>query len=223
MARNAVPRPERTRLEVPTKGALRVALVTDFFRATNPALQQAVNDAAQRIRSHGDYACVVHLRDKDEAQAEPSPDVISAPLLRLGLLRIPLARRSLSTTLLGKQLSAIQIHTPFYLGGYAVRFGRRHGIPVAAVFHGEIYDRILNPEGRKFWRDMLANRIINLYCKVDEVCVYSEANLELLRSYGYQGEIRLLTEDAGDLDLEEAPEAETPEQPEPTEQKEADD
>ena len=86
----------------------------------------------------------------------------------------------------------IHLHSPFTLGRYFAKYGKKHGIPTFFTFHTKFKDdfkRILHlpPLVGIMMRYMMST--INL---CDRVLTVSEGAADVLRSYGYKKEIKVI-------------------------------
>lgn len=84
----------------------------------------------------------------------------------------------------------IHTHSPFALGKLAVAEAKRLGVPVVATLHTKYkfdFERVLH--GCKPLVNFMIRYIIKTYNKADYVWTVSEASKQVLREYGYTGEI----------------------------------
>ena len=116
--------------------------------------------------------------------------VLASKTLRIPFSRyacaIPGADRKLSRALDEEQADIFHVHSPSLMGEYAVRMGRKLGIPVVATFHSKIYDAVLEFVRSRAIARMITNKAVRMYEKCDEVWACSEETGETLRSYGFQ-------------------------------------
>ena len=83
----------------------------------------------------------------------------------------------------------VHAHTPFVSAVEATRISRERNVPLVATLHSKYYDDIL----QKTRSDVIAKaviwRIVQFYNHCDEVWTVNDATAEVLREYGYKGEI----------------------------------
>lgn len=94
----------------------------------------------------------------------------------------------------------INCHSCFYLGKYAVKYGKRYGIPTIMTLHTKYkddFERILKTKGlQKF----MLNFIMSSINAADYVSTVSNGAVNVLREYGYKGKEVTVLRNATDLD-----------------------
>ncbi len=94
----------------------------------------------------------------------------------------------------------INCHSCFYLGKYAVKYGKRYGIPTIMTLHTKYrddFERILKTKGaQKF----MLNFIMSSVNAADYVSTVSNGAAQVLREYGYKGKDITVLRNATDLD-----------------------
>ena len=84
-------------------------------------------------------------------------------------------------------------HSPFSLGRYVVKLGRKYKIPVVATLHTLYHHDFLRAcHGNKLCVRIALNYILHVFKKADSVWTVSEKAKEYLRLYGYKGEIKVI-------------------------------
>ncbi len=196
VARSAVSDGRRKKRPVPDAGPLRVALFSDRFYPSIDGVVRTVDAYARQIIQSGSYACVVCPRQRGDDAVHTPYDVIRTPSLRLpGLadaIALPFLPRRARRLFREKPFDVFHAHSPFLAGDLALFLGRRLNVPVVATFHSKFYDDALNITHSKFLANMLVNRVVNFYCKVDAVWACSKSTAETLRGYGFNGEITVM-------------------------------
>lgn len=97
----------------------------------------------------------------------------------------------------------VHAHSPFLAATEASRIARKRDIPLISSFHSKYYDDVV----LKTHSDTLARGvvkfIVNFYEKCDGVWTVNNATADVLRSYGYRGQILVMENgtDAEPLDL----------------------
>ena len=109
------------------------------------------------------------------------------------LVPINLPDKKLTKILLAKKPDIIHCHSPFAVGHYGLKIAKKQGVPVVATFHSQFkYDLKEYVKSRLIsW--FVLRYIVHFYNKCDEVWAVSNAAAEMLRSYGYKKEIRVMT------------------------------
>ena len=104
----------------------------------------------------------------------------------------PGADRRLKAYLKTQKFDIYHVHSPFNLGAYMVRAGKKNGVPVVAHLHTKYdqdFDRI--PIAKMFKRFMM-RRIMKTYKNADSVWTVNDATADVLRGYGYTGNIEVV-------------------------------
>ncbi len=86
----------------------------------------------------------------------------------------------------------VHAHSPFSSGLEAARIARQRKIPIVATFHSKYYDDFYSKTHSKFWAKLGTKYVVSFFEHCDEVWTLSESVAEVLRGYGYKGEIVLM-------------------------------
>lgn len=84
-------------------------------------------------------------------------------------------------------------HSPFSLGMFAIKQGKKQGVPVVATLHTKYYEdfkRVLH--GFTPLCKFMLRRIMRVYNRADSVWTVNNASCEVLREYGYKGKIEVV-------------------------------
>lgn len=106
---------------------------------------------------------------------------------RLGM---PAADKKFRLRVEAEQFDILHTHSPFSMGMYAIKLGKKRGIPVVATLHTKYYEdfsRVLH--GFKPLCKFMLRRIMRVYHAADSVWTVNNASCEVLREYGYRGKI----------------------------------
>ena len=141
--------------------------------------------------------CVVYAPNAKHYQNEESFDVqpyLSMPIpgrkpYRLGF---PVFDASYRRQVDSMQFDLVHSHSPFSAGSEALRVAKKQHIPLVGTFHSKFYDDFV----QYFHSDHIAragvNFVIKFFQKCDSVWTVSDATVETLREYGYQGPITVI-------------------------------
>lgn len=80
-------------------------------------------------------------------------------------------------------------HTPFALGAFAVKTGKKQNIPVVATLHTKYYDDIYRIVKNNAVTLFILHMLMEVYKKADFVWTVSDMAKNILRQYGYKGEV----------------------------------
>ncbi|MFA7189101.1 MAG: glycosyltransferase [Sphaerochaetaceae bacterium] len=86
----------------------------------------------------------------------------------------------------------IHVHSPFSAGMEATEKAWKADIPLVTSFHSKYYDDFLIKTGSKFIASSLVKLIVRFYEKCDEVWTVNNATADVLRGYGYEGDIVIM-------------------------------
>lgn len=89
-----------------------------------------------------------------------------------------------------EKFDILHTHSPFTMGRFAIKQGKKQRIPVVATLHTqykEDFKRVLH--GFKPLVSFMMRYIMRTYNKADSVWTVNDASRKILRDYGYKGEI----------------------------------
>ncbi len=86
----------------------------------------------------------------------------------------------------------VHAHSPFLAGGEALKVARKREIPLVSTFHSKYYDDALAKTHSKMLADAVTQGIVRFYEKCDAVWTVNNATADVLRSYGYYGNILIM-------------------------------
>ena len=92
-----------------------------------------------------------------------------------------------------KDVNIFHAHSPFNSGVYASMLAHLADIPVVATFHSKYWNDAYQYTHSTVAADLMAKWVVNFYNSCDAVWACSEGTADTLRSYGYQGEITVMT------------------------------
>ena len=83
----------------------------------------------------------------------------------------------------------VHAHSPFSAGREALRVARKRGVPIVATFHSKYYDDFYEKTRSRRIASLAANYVVNFYNRCDEVWAVNDRTADVLRGYGYQGDV----------------------------------
>ncbi len=83
----------------------------------------------------------------------------------------------------------LHVHSPFFGAHEARRMARRRQLPLVATFHSKYYDDFLKVTHSKLLAKAAVRYIVRFYNSCDEVWAVNRSTGDVLKSYGYKGEI----------------------------------
>ncbi len=119
---------------------------------------------------------------------------------RAGIPRMSAAyRRTVKNT----RFDILHAHSPFFGGHEARRLKRRYGTPLVATFHSKYYDDFLKATHSRLIAKAVVRYIVRFYHTCDEVWVVNRQTGDVLRSYGYRGDIIVMPNGTDPFELTE--------------------
>ncbi len=83
----------------------------------------------------------------------------------------------------------VHAHSPFFNGHYARFLARMRHIPLVATFHSKFYDDFYHATGSKILARIAVRYVVRFFATCDEVWAVNNKTAQVLRDYGYKGEI----------------------------------
>lgn len=102
---------------------------------------------------------------------------------------IPLLSRHYRRAIAQMPLDVVHAHTPFLAGSAARRIARKRGIPLVATFHSKYYDDFYRATHSRWLARLGVRHVVRFFQSCDEVWTVNERTGQVLRDYGYRGEI----------------------------------
>lgn len=93
----------------------------------------------------------------------------------------------------------IHAHAPFITGQEALRLARKRRVPLVGTFHSKYYDDFYKATNAQMIAELGVKFVVNFYERCNEVWTVSENSANVLRSYGYNGEIVVLPNGTPDV------------------------
>lgn len=90
------------------------------------------------------------------------------------------------------RLDIAHAHTPFTAGMEALRVARRQKIPLVGTFHSKYYDDFYQATGTALLASIGVKVVVEFYEHCDEVWAVSASSAQVLRDYGYKGNVRVM-------------------------------
>ena len=89
-------------------------------------------------------------------------------------------------------LDLIHAHSPFTAGSEAVRLAALRKLPLVGTFHSKYYDDFLKATRSESIAKMGTRFVVNFYNRCDEVWAVNQNSADVLRGYGYEGEVQVV-------------------------------
>ena len=168
---------------------------SDVFPPETDGVGTVVKNYATHLQAGGDIAYFLAPRAEDPVGSRPFPVILFGGIklpgepYRMGL---PSLDRGFGRTVNEIPFDLVHAHSPFGAGRAARRIARRRGIPLVATFHSKYYDDFLAKTHSKLLARLATRIVVDFYRTCDEVWTVTDAAAEVLRSYGYEGPLRVM-------------------------------
>ncbi len=88
-------------------------------------------------------------------------------------------------------LDIVHAHDPFTAGQEALRIAMKRDIPLVGTFHSKYYDDFYKVSGRVL-ATIGVRYVVDFYEHCDEVWAVSQSSADVLRDYGYKGDVQVM-------------------------------
>ena len=91
-----------------------------------------------------------------------------------------------------ENFDVLHTHSPYFLGRHAIKLGKKKGIPVVATLHTQYHQDFERIVKNKTFVKFLIKYIMKVFNNADSVWTVSQRSCDILRSYGYKGNIEVV-------------------------------
>ena len=127
--------------------------------------------------------------DTDEFKVYRCKSIRAPENYRIGK---PNSDKKLKKDLENYDFDLIHAQSPFYLGKYALKLGKKRKVPVIAMFHTKYKEDFMRSSKSRLLTKIMIKYILNTYNRADYVWTVSENAAEELRSYGFKKDIKVV-------------------------------
>lgn len=176
---------------------LRVAELMDSYYPNIDGPTNVVTYYAKNIDSREDASCkvIVPKPPKKLGYVDCQPfDVIRCNSMQVTdygyCMGFPGFDGEFKKRIANEEFDIVHAHSPFVMGRYALKLGKERRIPVVATLHTkfrEDFERMFHGFKPLVW--FMMNYIMKVFNKADSVWTVNNASCQLLRDYGYKGDI----------------------------------
>ncbi len=176
---------------------MKVGQFTDTFLPVVDGVGRVVSHYAYTMGELCEACYVIAPWQKDVAGQEFSFEIVDYkslpvpknPQYRSGLPALDLAyRRRLAEI----ELDIVHAHSPFVAGREALKVARKRGIPLVATFHSKYYDDFYQLTRSKTLAKLGTKFVVDFFAKCDQVWAVSSSTAQVLKDYGYRGQIEIM-------------------------------
>lgn len=174
---------------------MKVLQFIDTFYPTIDGVTIVVENYAKILSAMGNECSVVAPRRKGYIDDRSYPVYRSRAFKVAGRCydcALPFHDANLKNQLMAAEADIIHAHTPFNMGGYAVRIGKLKNIPVIGHFHTQYRQDFKKELKFDFAADMMLRRIMRFYQESYRVWTLTDNAVKVMRSYGYDGAVEVM-------------------------------
>ena len=176
---------------------LRIGQFTDTFLPITDGVGRVVYAYSETLSSMGHKVTVVSPRYENGYQSSLPFQLVefkgaSVPWLKqykVGEAVLDSQYRQRIRTI---PLDVVHAHSPFTAGSEALRLARLRSLPMVATFHSKYYDDFLRATKSESIARLGLKIVVGFYDRCDEVWAVGKNPADVLRSYGYEGNIQVM-------------------------------
>ena len=174
------------------KDKLKIVEFCDNFFPQIDGVVRVVDNCAKHLNRIGECEVVVPQYHEDyKAWDDKLPYKVLRKRAKIKIVNkfiIPLPRKDkeLNKYLLNSNADIFHVHSPFFIGHYALKLAKKKKIPVIATFHSQFKEDVMAQTHSKIITNFAVSYIVKFFNKCDEVWAPSNKAAETLRSYGYK-------------------------------------
>lgn len=187
------------------KSGFNIIQYCDNFYPQIDGVVKVVNNCAHHLNKEGECKVVVpqykhHPFDDSQFHYE----VIRRPTFTISFnkfeIPLPLNKRSITKQIKDFDADIYHVHSPFFIGHYALKLKKRYHKPLVATFHSQFKEDIMTTTHSKLLTKLILRYIIRFFNQCDEVWAPSQKSAETLKSYGFKKDV-IVMENGTDFDF----------------------
>ena len=176
---------------------MRVGQFSDTFLPVVDGVGRVVSSYAHCMGQRCEACYVITPLNSSLYKGGFSYDIIdfaSLPLPKMRQYRtgIPGFDMHYTRRLAKAEMDIAHAHSPFVAGQEAHRIAQKKGIPLVATFHSKYYDDFYQLSHSSTLSSVGSNLVADYFAKCDQVWAVSNATADVLRGYGYKGDIEIV-------------------------------
>lgn len=176
---------------------MKIALMTDTFLPVVDGVGRVVHSYADGLCKRGHDCYVIAPINFDTGYRGGYPfeliEYVSRPLKNHPqyMAGVPILDRHYTGRINSIDVDIIHSHSPF-MGSEALRIAKKKGIPLVSTFHSKFYEDIYRVTQSEALTKIGIKMIVDFYDKCDDVWTVSRSTCDVLRQYGYYGNIQVM-------------------------------
>ena len=107
-------------------------------------------------------------------------------------LPLPNSDKKFKKEIKESNLDIIHIHSPFFVGKIGAKFAKKNKIPLLSTFHSQFKKDFYKATKSRILTKILLSSIVRTFNKSDLLLTMNSACANLIKEYGYRGNIQLL-------------------------------
>ena len=176
---------------------LRMIQFCDNFYPQIDGVVKVVNNCASRLNRYGECIVVVPKYEKHPYDDSVfSYGVYRKPtkVMEFNSFEVPFPKndKELTRKIMDFHADIFHVHSPFFMGHYALKIAKKKKIPVVATFHSQFKEDVMATTNSKVLTRWIIKYIVDFFDQCDEVWAPSYKAAEILRSYGYKKEVYVM-------------------------------
>ena len=180
------------------KEKLKIIEFCDNFFPQIDGVVRVVDNCAKHLNRMGECDVVVpQYHEEYKSYDEKLPYKVLRKKTKIKIVNkfiIPLPRKDkeLNKYILNSNANIFHVHSPFFIGHYALKLARKKNIPIVATFHSQFKEDVMAQTHSKLITKFVLNYIIKFFNNCDEVWAPSNKTAETLYSYGYKKKVVIM-------------------------------
>lgn len=179
------------------KDSINIGLFIDNFFPIIDGVIMTVHHYGQCLSESDSVFVVAPTYNKLDKPIESKYKIYRHPAFTYKFRTTPIPFLKISSNiyhqLLNENADIYHVHSPFNVGKIALKLAKKKNIPVVITFHSKFQDDIYHIAHSRLIAKILTKRIINFFYKCDAVWAPSYAAANVLKGYGYKGEITVMS------------------------------
>ena len=177
-------------------------IIIGEFNESYPPLMDGVGQVVKNyseclIKEHGyDVRILTTIGSKEKQLASNDPEYVMRavmhPVPGLGPYGIVTFPSGLKKKVNDIDFDIIHTHSPTFMGQYGVKLSKKKHIPHVTTFHSQFKKDIKMFTKNDILTNIVTKYLTQHYFKADAVLVPNNRSVDVLRSYGYTGDVRIL-------------------------------
>ncbi|MCI6542568.1 MAG: glycosyltransferase [Firmicutes bacterium] len=177
------------------KVSLNIGLFIDTWYPMVDGVITVVDNYAKLLSAMG-HTVTVFCPNVGVSEAKRDYRIVKCKSMKLlGLdysLPLPNLDKKFKKKIKESNLDIIHIHSPFFVGKIGAKFAKKNKIPLVSTFHSQFKKDFYKATKSKALTNILLSSIVRTFNASDLLLTMNPACADLIKEYGYKGNIQLL-------------------------------